>query len=629
MTDRVAQAVLFGSVELALKQSFINIDDLLEWLSKQSVTQEITIAYNAVCRRLTPNLQYLKDGVHVLAKNPALAAVAVMHKLDPSIKDRKEGESKELWNYVFEAVIKMRNDHTAKGKGLIMLTGSGSNDLLRSNIDLLYGCRFWREVPGVSTDSTNVALLKTDWVEHLRSNGTVASAILKRVHFLQQHAPQYYGEVAYKQYYAKAAALHKEQLLTNLTQADLILFNTYFTNIIDTRLLSYDSLCYNIASLTPDVAGYVLGFPIHWFIPNAEQIHEALATLKAKGIDDYCAYIKAESVANSSLVGAHVTKDVTFSNTEDVYGEDIDNYVSFDIIVFRNAKHIYRFTRPEFSNLVKSKKNHWTNEWLPASIVGTIKSRLATACALGLPESHTLKEHLNHVKNHNFFKSTVDPITRSTPVTTTVPRTVPSPGGRTTSLPVRVVPRTATFRDTPLNMDFDGDEPLNTRAQFVEQLQNMFGNVIVDEVTGTPMVDSQTANIFTRQLVTHEDEYENENDEDEDDEDEDDDNENENHIAVIPVDVLRANLFSPNQERPSGLVMARVNNRIPSSVQQPNGAQHGLAIDVRALAREWAINPQMLDVARRVSETNTNPEELLRLVFDTTGETSDPMDDVD
>lgn len=643
MTDRISQAVLYGSVELALKQSFINVDDLLEWLHNQVINRDVLIAYNSVCRRRTPNTQYLKDGVHLLAKNPGLTSVAVMHKLDPSIKDRKEGESKELWNYVFESAMKARSDHNAKGKALLMLTGTGTNDFLRDNLDLLYGCRFWREVSGVSSETTNTMLLKSDWIQHLRSNGTVASALLKRVHFLQQHAPQYYGEVAYKLYYAKALALHKEELLTNLTQTDLVLFNTYFMNIIDTRLLTYDSLSYNIASLTPDVAGYVLGFPIHWFVPNAEQIHEALAIMKDKGIDDYCAHIKTQTIAGALPTGPHVGEDAIFSNNEDVYGEDIANYVPFDIIVFRNAKHIYRFTRPEFSNLTKSKKNHWTNEWLPASILDTIRSRLATACALGLPESRTLKEHLNYVKNHNFFQPSAESIPRSTPVATS--REAP-PGARPAPSPTRVVAtgfdRLPTvsphISNSPLNMDFDGDvdddETTNGARGFYERLRGMFGNtehpVRHGIVAGTPMVDPRTVNMF-RPLIIHDDQEEHDSYYDEDNDEEDD---------VVPdiFDVSRVNQihspFSPDQDRPHRMSLAHnPTMEHPTTLnapQQNNANQQTLAVDVRGLARQWATNPQMLDVARRVAQGNTNPQELFRLIFETLAEEEDNiMDYVD
>ena len=577
MTDRISQAVLFGSVELALKQSFINVDNLLEWLSKQVVTQKIMIAYNAVCRRRSPNIQYLHDGVHILAKNPGLSSLAVVYKLNPSFKDCKEGESKELWNYVFESVIKMRNDDTIKTASIMMLTGNAPHDFLRNNLDLLYSCRFWREASGVPSHKTNEALLKSDWVQHLRSNGTLAHAIITRVHFLQQHAPQYYAEVAYKDYYAKAVTLHKEKLLTNLSQADLSIFNTYFTNIIDLRLLSYNTLCYNIASLTPDIAGYVLGFPIHWFMPNEEQIHDALMILKVKDVDDYCAYIKAESIANCMPTGAMI--NATFSNTEDVYGEDIDNYVPFDIIIFRNAKHIYRFTRPEFANLVKSKKNHWTNEWLPASILGSIKSRLTTVCSLGLPGSRTLKDHLNHLKNYNFFYPSPN-----------LPIPAPSVAAAESSSATTILLHnntTPVISSSPaLNMDFEGD--LYDVTQFTRQEHDLF------HVPESPYLVPENM-LTSTSIINH-----SQNDDDNDD--------NEEEL----YDTFHSSGF--NESHLVRTLLSSPHSTFPVLEQQL------LSDDIRVILSQWADDPQVIDVTQRLEQSNASSQELFRLIFNTVTE---------
>ena len=406
IAERVSQTVLFGSVDLAVHQHFIKIDDILEWLSTRSEeNDEITIAYNMVCKIRPPNTHYLRDGVHLLVKNRTLAAVAVKYGFDPSIRSHKEGESRELWNYVFETMMKATNDNDTKARLNMLFKGTGNDDFLRRNLKMFYAARFWRELPRVSSDVTNDALLASDWVIHLRHTGQVAKQLLQRVTFLQKHAPQYYSQAAYKSYYDVAMALHKEKLLINLKQSELQLFDTYFTNIVDQQLLSYDALCYGVASLTTDIAGYILGFPIQCFIPNEEQIHTALVLLKAKGLQEYCAHIKP-SIAPSYLpTGIHATEDFTYSNSEDVIGENIDDYTPFDIVAFRNGKHIYRFTRMEFARLAETKKNHWTNEWLPPSILCTIKARIATARELGLPNCRTMKEHLQRVQDGTFFQS--------------------------------------------------------------------------------------------------------------------------------------------------------------------------------------------------------------------------------
>ena len=66
--SKYIQAVRHGSVELALNEKFITVAGLLEWLAVcENIDYTVDLAYNAVCKRLGPNLHYLNDGVHILA----------------------------------------------------------------------------------------------------------------------------------------------------------------------------------------------------------------------------------------------------------------------------------------------------------------------------------------------------------------------------------------------------------------------------------------------------------------------------------------------------------------------------------------------------------------------------------
>jgi hypothetical protein len=404
--NKYNQAVVHGSVELALTEKFITVEGLLEWLSTCNLMDyTIELAYNAVCKRLNPNLHYLNDGVHILAKVPKLAPIAVIYELDPRIKNRKDGDGDELWKYVFETLASTKTSFNVRQRCILLCKGTGNATFLRNNLTLLYGAGFRPEIPGLSNDQINVALLRMDRTDKLRSTGTLAKHMLTRLSYMQQFAPIYYAEVAYKHYYKVALFLHKEKLLSNLTKEDLRIFDNFFESIIDRRLLSYDKLCYSIASMTNDVAGYVLGFPIQTFIPNDEQIHDAIRLLLDKGKDGYCEYIKQLNKSCGLPVGPFTDIHADLVNEQDVFGEDIENYVAFDIVAFRDAKHIYRFTRLEFKQIIQSKKNPYTNDWLPASMINLIKSRVATARELGLPVARTLKEHLDCLENGTFLIS--------------------------------------------------------------------------------------------------------------------------------------------------------------------------------------------------------------------------------
>jgi len=404
--NKYTQAVRYGSVELALTENFVTVEGLLEWLAIcENIDYTIDLAYNAICKRLGPNLHYLNDGVHILAKMPKLALIALVYGLNPAIADRKGEGGAGLWTYLLPNMAEMKVSLKLQQKCMLLRKGLGSNSFLRKNLVLLYGAGFRPEIPGLSNDQINEALLTVDRTDKLRSSGKLAKHVLVRVSYLQQFAPNYYAEVAYKHYHKIALFLHKEKLLTNLTKEDMRSFDNFFQGIIDKRLLTYDNLCYNIANMTPDIAGYVLGFPVQDFVPNEEQIHDAIQLLQGLGKDGYCEHIKQLNKTYRFPVGPFTDIQADLVNEQDVFGEDIENYVAFDIVAFRDSKHIYRFTRLEFKQILDSKKNPYTNSWLPASVLNLIKSRVMTARDLGLPVARTLKEHLDCLEKGTFLIS--------------------------------------------------------------------------------------------------------------------------------------------------------------------------------------------------------------------------------
>lgn len=152
-----------------------------------------------------------------------------------------------------------------------------------------------------------------------------------------------------------------------------------------------------------DIAGYILGFPVHYHTPTDDQLHLALNRLNELKREEY-----AKTIVNygKQLFSADIPFSVNkpiFSNTDDVIFENINNYSPFDIVSYRDGDYIYRFTRPEFDNLLKSKKNHWTNDWLPKAVLATILSRVSTAKELKLPESRPLIELLRRVEEDQLF----------------------------------------------------------------------------------------------------------------------------------------------------------------------------------------------------------------------------------
>jgi hypothetical protein len=417
LNERIYQAVHYGSVYEALEVQVFTHAELLRWIPTALFGERTQIAYKAVTDQIHPNDQYLDDGVHFLISAPQFLAMAVSLGMKPNTM-AKLGAKVCDDNSVLAAL----RTHLVNGYGTqsvveltrLIVTGAGREPYVQSRLSTCYRCRNF-VYSRLSPSEINYALLESDWTKKLRYNVALAPLILARVAGLQKVAPIYYAEVGYKLYHAVAIKLHKDKLLMNLSQDELKTFNTFFPGIIDARILTYCEGAYRIALLGNDIAGYVLGFPIHEFIPDDEQIAVALDQFTVLGREAYAQHIAKYALQLHVVPTPFSFADPTFKNDEDVLTEAIVNYSPFDVVSFRSGSHIFRFTRCEFAQMVEKKKNIWTNEWLPPSVLSTVKARHSMAKALGLPPCRTVVEMLERAEKGTLF-STDEPETLSQPM---------------------------------------------------------------------------------------------------------------------------------------------------------------------------------------------------------------------
>lgn len=416
--DKIRECVNFGSVFLGLETGFITVKGLLKWLTTAAVTDATRVAYKALCIGIPPDQQYLEDNYHFLVKKPDYISIALGFGFIPEIPDQNlPNVNNPVLCHVVEALTKYHNDKNLRKIITLILTGTGSQSYVETCLDLCYQARNSPHIRTLTPHEVNIAIVEADWTAKLRYNETLPLLIIKRAIKLQEKAPLYYAHVAYQAYHAVAVRLNKSKLLTALTRKDLAMFNNYFPNIIDTRILEYDDLSYKIALFGNDIAGYVLGFPIQNIIPNDEQIHEALNALKEMGSKRYIEHIRNYVAQTYNPVLPFTQKNIpTYPNERDVSYEDINNYVPFDIIACQIGSHIHRFSRVEADNLLETKKNPWTGEWLPVTVLSTIKARVEAAKELGLPPARSLEEILDRINNGTLFTPDASPSSAPPPI---------------------------------------------------------------------------------------------------------------------------------------------------------------------------------------------------------------------
>ena len=405
--EKIYQTVIFGSVFLALENGFFTYEELFEWLQNAGSEDKTLIAYKFICMKKHPNEHYMSNGDHFLVLQPEYTPIAIGFGLDINIP---ESINKDLETILpLSTKISYYLDNNLEyifHQSLIILSQDlNASEYIQSldDLEICYRARVFPYIRGLSGDEINKELIKSDWFEKFRYNEKLIHYILDRVEFLKKEAPIYYKDLAFSKYYKVVEKLYKEKKLFELEKDKLLCLKSHFPNIIDEKILDYSPLAYKISLLEDDIAGYVLGFPIQNMIPNNIQIQEAIHLLMEIGIDAYSKRIKdyVKSTYTPSLL---FSTEINYPNSTDVILEDIDNYLPFDIVSFQIGTHMYRFTRSEYKQLISTKKNHWTNDWLPPSVLSTIKTRYEASKDMGLPKCYPVKETLEKIEKNEYFK---------------------------------------------------------------------------------------------------------------------------------------------------------------------------------------------------------------------------------
>lgn len=400
VNENIEQSVKIGSPFIGLSMKLFSEIELLEWLALNEFDRNNQIAYKAMCGRMHPDKHYLSDGNHFLTKKPEYAVIAIGYNLNYDIPDSKNPQIKmePIIAHICK-VLELSGENTENNKfSKLLLTGKGDSSYISDNLSFCYKARLF---PLITNGNTNKLLIEADWTEPVVYNEQLVQLVVDRLEYLKDNAPKYYSKVIEK-YRRVVENIKKKKLLTTVNKDYLYKLNLIYPGTVNDDVFLYDDMCYKISLFTNDVAGYVLGFPVYEMLPSDEQIKQALLLLSSLGQDAYISMLK-EKTKNIKSSTLPTQCNVKISNYKDVIMEDIENYLPFDVVTYQEGEYIYRFTRPEFENILSKNKNPWTNEKLPVSILATIKSRLLTAKSLNLPPCVPVCDMFDKIKNNTFI----------------------------------------------------------------------------------------------------------------------------------------------------------------------------------------------------------------------------------
>ena len=229
--------------------------------------------------------------------------------------------------------------------------------------------------------------------------------------WLKKHGPLYWSEVGINLY---KPIVQNNIDMNKLSREEIKEYDELFPGLISSEILNCTDFRYEMKKLSLTQQSYVLGYPIHKYVPSEEIIEQSIKLVEDIGIDGYCDKIIDQNKRNMSdhsemINPLGLSQDIKFANEQNVLTENVYDYNNFDVVRYYIDSHVYFFTRPEFGKIANSKKNVWTNSVIPLSVLSEIVNRLEIEILYDLPKSLPLKEMLMKVENGDLIEKIPEP----------------------------------------------------------------------------------------------------------------------------------------------------------------------------------------------------------------------------
>lgn len=408
----VYNTIYYGSIYQAIINNYLSVNEILVYLIDAKVDYYTMIAYKNVCmfsldQILSTDNDYNDRPFLVINKNIEYVYIHASYQF--SIPGRNDKERFEIMTII----NKQKPDMLLKNNLVSFITMLSDNiahfKIKRDKMWILIGGRCFNILSSFPQLKYNPeVLLDFDFMILLNdfAYNKYEKMLLKRCDTLRKMAPGYWKNVA-KDLYIKLIKKNVNVKNPIMTRFNLKKYIELFPGLFPDEIVNVSDMVYNLRKLRPVVQAYVLGFPIHQYIPSSGVIKESIQLLDDVGLEKYCEKLKNKTIewmkSETNCIGP-TDKSISIYNQEDVLMEEISNYNKYDIISYYIDTHLYFFTRPEFPNLIESHKNPWTNSHIPLTILCTINNRLESATIIEkLPPAAPISELLKRVGDGNLY----------------------------------------------------------------------------------------------------------------------------------------------------------------------------------------------------------------------------------
>ncbi len=409
---KTGQTIRYGSVFEALISGFLTVEEVLQFLLETKPIPEAMVAYKAVCQFSTDQLVNGKPFILTTNQEKYIAIYSLM-LCKNGTPGRDDDERMEIAKKVSKIGVKLltTNDFS---KMIYIICDVPRRISIKSEDK--YKAFLARSQHYIQMFEGNVEReprlwMRSDCLEPLHKFTQYTQFekdLLLRCETLSLKAPLYWEDVTKPLYqeFVKGKIDTKNTRMSRKTMNRYIqLFPGLFPD-----MENMSDLAYNLSQLSINTQAYVLGFPIHQYIPSSDIIDQAIQLLDEIGIEKYCDRIREQTlkILNHHNLGP-VELDINPANENDSLYELISDHNLCDIVRYYNDTHVYYFTGPEFPTVLTQKKNIYTNKKLPLSIISEIGSRLETRTVLELPKAATLRDLLIKVQDNALFNNNSEP----------------------------------------------------------------------------------------------------------------------------------------------------------------------------------------------------------------------------
>lgn len=414
--EKVKQSIIYGSPYEAIISGFITINDILNYLLVSDLSIKNMIAYRAVCHFSVDQIVYndnpnQNDKLFItLTDHQEYIAIYTL-SLTLLVYGRYDEERFEVGKRIQSVLPRLItvNDFSRS----IHLICDSEHMFIPLTADDMYTVVGVRSMKIITTHYNIINHDLNIWInnDYLVPLGDAQydkykDKLIMRCRVLSRVAPLYWLEVGSNLY---RTIVEKNMNIDDLSRDEIKEYNELFPGIIPPEILNCTDFYYEMKKLSTVQQAYVLGYPIHKYVPSEEIIEQSIKMVEEIGIDNYCDRIieqNKKSMSDHSVMinPLGLNQNITIANEQNVLTENVCDYNNFDVVRYYIDSHVYYFTRPEFTKIANSKKNVWTNSVVPLSVLSEIVNRIEIEILYKLPKSLTLKEMLEKVEKGNLIE---------------------------------------------------------------------------------------------------------------------------------------------------------------------------------------------------------------------------------